>query len=146
MNRKAVATMYGFIIGLFVVSFTIIGFMLFTSHGSAAFGVSYSNESVVGYDQMSELNAQASSLESGVMNISTAKGDTDILGSIVTSAYQTAQTTSNSFSVFYSMLTVGISQLGLPMAYSILLTNFLIGIAILTIAVLLLMLVVKMII
>ena len=145
-NKKGVASLYGFIVSLLVVSLVVSGFIIFTSHGASTFapGV-YKNESMEGYAKMAELNAQVSQLEANVNNVSTTAGEQDILGSIVTSGYQAARTQVSSFSVFQDMLSTGFKQLGLPISFNNLIYGFIIALVVMTITSILLMYVLKLI-
>lgn len=88
-----------FIIGLLLISFIVTGFSIFLAQGTQSHGITdYSNESIVSYNKLQELNEQAETLRNASI-IESDSGVLDVIGSYFKNAYNALSLARPSFDI-----------------------------------------------
>lgn len=110
--------LHKYLFGLVIVGLIAAGIAAFMSSGSSTYTPGdYNSSEIESFQKMEELNVHLNNTRSGLSEVGTESGVTDILGSFFTNAYQTALTLTKSFDLADTMVSEGVEQVPLENNY-----------------------------
>lgn len=103
-----------FLIALVLVSVVAITFTMSSVDLTTKYGITYDNESLEVFEDVSEIHSLATELEEKTNNQNVESGLLDVVGSYIGKALDAIKLAMSSFGLFESMTSVAVTKLGLP--------------------------------
>lgn len=103
MKKHGQVKLSSFLIAMIVVSMFVSVFFIMLSSLSSQYGTAYDNESIEVYSKFDEIYNQTQAIEEKTQAIKQKSGFFDILGGLLSDAYDALKLSYNSYDVFYTL-------------------------------------------